>query len=229
MTRPIIGITGPDKRLSWGWIFGALSVWLAGGRPVRITPRRRQWVDRFDEIDGLIIGGGDDIDPNLYASLSDLEFDAEVQGDYDADRDDLETEMIRRALDAKLPLLGICRGAQLINVVLGGTLIPDLRPIRQHTSNRWHVLPRKTLVVEPQSKLAGQLGTARTRINSLHHQAVDRLGTGLRRVGRDRDDITQAIESDNDRFLLGVQWHPEYMPQVRRMRGLFRALVQAAQ
>lgn len=229
MSRPIIGITGPDKRLSWGWIFGALSVWLAGGRPVRITPRRRQWVDRFDEIDGLIIGGGDDIDPNLYASLSDLEFDAEVQGDYDADRDDLETEMIRRALDAKLPLLGICRGAQLINVVLGGTLIPDLRPIRQHTSNRWHVLPRKTLVVEPQSKLAGQLGTARTRINSLHHQAVDRLGTGLRRVGRDRDDITQAIESDNDRFLLGVQWHPEYMPQVRRMRGLFRALVQAAQ
>ena len=229
MSRPIIGITGPDKRLSWGWIFGALSVWLAGGRPVRITPKRRQWLGRFDEIDGLIIGGGDDIDPNLYASVSDLDLEAEVQGTFDAARDELETQIIRRALDAGLPLLGICRGAQLINVVLGGSLIPDLRPIRQHTSDRWHVLPRKTLVLDDASTVAELLGTARTRINSLHHQAIDALGKGLRQVGRDLDDITQAVESDDERFLIGVQWHPEYMPQVKRMRRLFRALVGAAQ
>lgn len=226
MKRPIIGITGPDKRISWGWWFGALSVWLAGGRPVRITPKRQTWLHRFDQLRGLIIGGGDDIDPNLYTDVTDL--DSEVQGEYDAERDALESEVIRRGLDAGLPMLGICRGAQLINIVKGGNLITDLRPIRKRTSNRWFVLPRKSLQVEPGSQLEGLIGGVQAKINSLHHQAIDRVGDGLRRVGRDLDDITQAVESSDDSFLLGVQWHPEYMPQVRRMRRIFRALVQRA-
>ena len=226
MKRPLIGITGPDKRISWGWWFGALSVWLAGGRPVRITPQRQTWLHRFDELRGLIIGGGDDIDPNLYTDVTDL--DSDVQGEYDAERDAMESEVIRRGLAAGLPILGICRGAQLINVVHGGTLINDLRPIRKKTSNRWFVLPRKWLELNPESRVAGLIGTARAKINSLHHQAIDHLGEGLIRVGHDLDDITQAIEGRGEQFLVGVQWHPEYMPQVARMRRIFRALVQRA-
>ena len=226
MKRPLIGITGPDKRISWGWWFGALAVWLAGGRPVRITPKRRAWLDRFDELRGLIIGGGDDIDPNLYTDVTDL--DSDVQGDYDAERDAMESDVIRRGLTAGLPMLGICRGAQLINVVHGGTLIKDLRPIRQNTSNRWFVLPRKWLELNPDSRVAGLIGPARAKINSLHHQAIDRVGDGLIRVGHDLDDITQAIEGRGEQFLIGVQWHPEYMPQVGRMRRIFRELVRRA-
>ncbi len=144
------------------------------------------------------------------------------------ERDRFEIAVLETALPADLPVLGICRGAQLVNVVLGGSLVPDLRPLRRRTSNRRTPLARKTLLVEPDSAMEAILGARRLRINSLHHQAIDRLGAGLVVSGRDLDGFVQAVESPGRRFLKGVQWHPEYLPTREPHLNLFRALVDAA-
>lgn len=217
--RPVIGITGPDRRVAWGWWFGSLAVRMAGGVPVRLTPAQAR---RVGPLDGVIIGGGDDIDPQLYAG------DDPGTGHYDPQRDRFELAIIDAALKDGLPMLGICRGAQLINVAHGGDLFADLRPMRVRTGNRRLILPRKTLKIRRGTRLARLIGRPETRINSLHHQAVRRVGGDLKVSGRDLDGIVQAIEHPGRGFLLGTQWHPEYIPQRGVQRRLFRELVREA-
>ena len=114
----------------------------------------------------LIIGAGSDVGSEHYGG----DLDARVKADPERDR--LESEWIGRALENGIPLLGICRGAQLINVVLGGTLHQDIRPLRKQTYNRPGLLPTKQVRLEPDSLLAGICGKTRLRVNSLHHQAI---------------------------------------------------------
>ncbi len=197
----------------------ALAVFLAGGRTAQLSPADRASTRPFH---GVVITGGHDVDPVLYAQES------QVLPHYDPDRDAFESAVIDDALTRGLPLLGICRGAQLLNVCLGGDLHQDLRSRRRRTSQRRTILPLKTLLVEPGSRLFELLGTVRGRINSLHNQGIDRLGRGLRISGRDLDDIVQAVEDPDRPFLLGVQWHPEFLLASRLQRGLFAALVRAA-
>jgi putative glutamine amidotransferase len=125
-------------------------------------------------------------------------------------------------------LLGICRGAQLINVVLGGTLHQDIRPPRKRTYNRPGLLPTKQVRVAPDSTLAGICGRTHLRVNSLHHQAIKEPGRDLQVVGRDLDEITQAVESSAGRTIIGVQWHPEYLFYLPAQFGLFRWLLRRA-
>lgn len=174
------------------------------------------------DCDGVVISGGHDVEPVLYAAAS------QVEARYDPRRDAFESVMIDDALARDLPLLGICRGAQLLNVRLGGSLHQDLRRLRKLTSNRRTVLPLKTLLLTEGSGLRALLGTDRTRINSLHKQSIDRLGRGLAVAGRDLDHIVQAVEAPGRAFLVGVQWHPEFLLYSRRQRALFRALANAA-
>ena len=197
----------------------ALAVRLSGGRARQVRPGTEQ---PLANASGVIITGGHDIDPVLYAAAP------EVVPKYDQERDQFESTLIDAALAQQLPLLGICRGAQLLNVCRGGSLFQDLRPRRQHTSNRRTLLPLKTLQLEPDSTLARWLATDTTRINSLHNQGIDRLGTGLRIAGRDLDGIVQAVEDPDYGFLVGVQWHPEFLLYLARQRELFRRLVSAA-
>jgi putative glutamine amidotransferase len=173
-------------------------------------------------VDGIVITGGHDIEPVLYAAAP------EVEAKYDKARDAFESFMIDEALEAGVPLLGICRGAQLLNVRLGGDLFQELRLRRVHTSNRWTIFPLKTLLVERGTALHRLLGTTHSRINSLHNQGIDTLGEGLQVSGRDLDGIVQAVEAPRWEFVLGVQWHPEFLLFSRRQRGLFRALIDAA-
>ena len=219
--RPVIAVTGPDTRYPVAWWAARFAVFIAGGTAVRLTPSnfREQKKERFQAI---IIGGGSDIDAELYGGEN-AEFSR-----IDAERDLFESEMIRHALDTDLPILGICRGAQLINVVLGGTLFSDVRPLRQRTSNRRTPLPRKTAIAESNGILLDAIDSDQWRINSLHYQAIDRLGEGLKVVARDLDSFVQAIESVKHRWLVGVQWHPEYLIYLRRQRGIFRDLVRCA-
>ena len=140
--------------------------------------------------------------------------------------DDLE-QVLKDAITSK-PVLGICRGAQLMNVVLGGTLYTDLRPFRRLTSNRRMLLPRKHLQVDAGTLLESILQAQHCRINSLHHQAIRDLGQGLKISGRDRDAIVQAVENPDHPFRVGVQWHPEYLPQQRPQLRLFQQLVDTA-
>lgn len=197
----------------------AAAVRMAGGRTVQLAPGDRESTRSFQ---GVVITGGHDVDPVLYAQQS------KVVPHYDPDRDAFESAVIDDALQRALPLLGICRGAQLLNVRLGGDLHQDLRDRRRHTSNRRTVFAMKTLLLEPGTRLFELIGAERTRINSLHNQSIDRLGDNLRVSGRDLDGIIQAVEDPDRPFLLGVQWHPEFLLHARRQRRLFAALVDAA-
>ncbi len=217
--RPLIAITGPRRGALAPRLLVTLGVRLAGGRTLQIDPERNA---RPEPLTGIVITGGHDIEPVLYAAPP------EVESRYDKARDAFESFMIDAALAAGLPLLGICRGAQLLNVRMGGSLFQELRSQRERTSNRWTVLPLKTLLVEEGTTLHRLFGTERARINSLHDQGIDRVGTGLRVCGRDLDGIVQAVESPDRDFLIGVQWHPEFLLFSAPQRRLFRALVAAA-
>ncbi len=217
--RPLIGITGP-RRGAWGpRVCVHLGVLMAGGRPRHLRPGDR--VSTAD-LEGVIVTGGHDVEPVLYKA------EAEVEGRYDPERDAFESEIIDCALADGTPLLGICRGAQLLNVRLGGTLFQDLRSRRHRTSQRRTMLPLKTLCLRDGTRLAGLLGAQQLKINSLHNQSIDRLGEGLEVSGRDLDEIVQAVEEPRRRFLMGVQWHPEFLLYLSRQRRLFRRLVAAA-
>ncbi|MDD9707420.1 type 1 glutamine amidotransferase [Seohaeicola sp. SP36] len=217
--RPRIGVT-TSRRTGWR-VFPviALNVWLAGGRALRWDSGRDADIDAAD---GLIVGGGDDISPLLYHG----EMVAEAR--LDPDRDALERRLVMAAQAAGKPVLGICRGAQMLNVALGGNL--HQRAYDHYADSRRYrtILPRKAVSVLPDTGLARIAGTAPMRVNALHSQAVDRLGAGLRIAARDAGGMVQAVERITPPFALGVQWHPEYLIYARRQRALFRALVAAA-
>lgn len=211
---PLVVVTGPDKRLTYGWWATRLQLWRVGLRAVYVTPNQPRLPD---DVSGVIIGGGDDIDPRHYG----LSGTAGVN--YDAARDQLEIETINHALRHQWPLLGICRGAQLLNVVHGGNLYTDIRPLRRRTPNRNSLFPIKQAEIEAGSQLASILGQHPLAINSLHSQAVRDLGGDLKIAARDADGFVQAIEVPNRPFLFGVQWHPEYLLWKSRHRSLFKA------
>lgn len=219
--RPVIGVTGPDASYPWGWWATKLAIETSGGIAVRLTPTNYR-DHRKEHFQAIIIGGGNDIDAGLYGEEN------TGRSSIDPERDLFEIEMIRHALDTRLPVLGICRGAQLINVVLGGSLHPDLRPLRRRTSNRHTPWPRKLALLDESGLLHEIFKKECWRINSLHHQAVDRLGEGLRVAARDLDGFVQAVESTSHPWLVGVQWHPEYLLYLRRQHRLFRHLVDRA-
>ncbi|MEQ6916804.1 gamma-glutamyl-gamma-aminobutyrate hydrolase family protein [Halomonas aquatica] len=216
--RPLIGITTSDAKSRIAWWFDWFAVWRHGGRPRRLSPSRA-----FPEhLDGLIIGGGDDIQAHLY--------DDEVRLDVrvDPQRDELELELLEYFIPLGKPVLGICRGAQLINIYQGGTLDPDIYTTHEGLKRRRTVLPRKTVDIVADSQLYSILKVTWCRINSLHHQAVQKTGKGIEIVARDRDGLVQGIESRDHDFLIGVQWHPEWLIFNRPQQRLIRALVDAA-
>lgn len=219
MAAPLIAVTGPQRGAFGPRLCVSLAVRRYGGRALQLYPSDAG--RRFD-YDGVVVTGGHDVDPVLYAA------EPEVEPNHDPARDAFESEIIDQALRREVPLLGICRGAQLLNVRRGGTLFQELASRRSRTSNRWTVLPLKTLHIEPGTRLTELLGPGPRQINSLHNQAIDRIGSGLVVSGRDLDGIVQAVEDPARNFLLGVQWHPEFLIFLSCQRRLFRALVQHA-
>lgn len=218
MSRPLIGITTSDRKSRIAWWFDWFAVWRHGGHPLRLSPTRPV----PQQLDGLIIGGGDDIEASLYGG--EVQLDVRV----DPERDRLELDLLERFVASGTPVLGICRGAQLINVHLGGTLDPDIYTTHEGLKRRRTVLPRKTVDIVLSSQLHGLLKVSWCRVNSLHHQAVNQTGDGVSIVARDRDGLVQAIESHHHPFVIGVQWHPEWLIFNRPQQRLIHALVQVA-
>lgn len=218
--RPVIGVTASRGRGRLMWWFNGAALRLAGARPVLIVPG--ETTPDIDGFDGFVLGGGDDLGADLYAG--ELRLGARI----DPDRDALELGILDGAMARALPILGVCRGAQMINVYLGGSLHKDIYETFSAARRLRTALPRKTISLAPGSRIARIVRTERVRVNSLHNQSVDRLGEGLVVVGRDPAGIVQAVEHPELRFLIGVQWHPEFLFWMRRQRRLFRALVKAA-
>ena len=219
MTSPLIGVT-TSRRGGWrSYLMHRLALARVGARSVRLIPGEAL---PDEPLQGLVIGGGDDIGAEIYGGkvLPDVRIDPE--------RDKLELGLLKAALPAELPILGICRGSQMINVALGGTLHTDIYEVYVQPPKMRTVLPRKTVTVEADSRLNGILRCNPCQVNALHHQSVDRLGRGLRIAARDESGIVQAIENGSGPFLLGVQWHPELLFWKKPQQRLFAALAAAA-
>lgn len=230
MRRPVIGITTYREPASWGvWqrpadLLGAGyadAVVAAGGAPVLLPPLPEVALDALQALDALVLAGGADVDPQRYAAGRDP-----ATGPPRQDRDDTELALARACLEREVPLLAICRGLQVLNVALGGTLVqhlPDVAGTAAHRAGdgRFH---ERTLDVAPGSRLAALVGD-RLDVHCYHHQAVDRLADGLRAVAWSEDGVVEAVERvPEGAFVLGVQAHPEESAD----RRLFAALTDAA-
>ena len=166
--------------------------------------------DLVQLIDGLVLQGGSDVEPQWYGQQPE-----HLVGDTDPVRDRFELDPIHAFIKAGKPVLGICRGMQLINVALGGTLYQDLVALGvtsySHVDTGRYDRHHHPLVIEPDSVMAGWYGGATQGvINSIHHQGVARLGEGLRVVARAPDGVVEAIWREGPGFVFGAQWHPEF-------------------
>jgi putative glutamine amidotransferase len=207
------------------------AVTAAGGCPVLIplglTPE--QLDNLLPRLDGILFTGGGDIDPTFYNTVP-----HPMVGDVDLDRDSVELYLLERAVDQEMPFLGICRGLQLVNVGLGGTLYADITTQRAGSLRHDYYpdYPRDYLAhavdVHAGSRLAGILGETHMEVNSLHHQGIDRLAPGLTKIASAPDGIVEAVELPEHPFGLAVQWHPEWLGVHAPMRALFQAFIQAA-
>lgn len=219
MNKPLIGVT-TSSRSGWRvFPFMALNLWLVGGRGIRWGAGRPA---DLDAVDGIIIGGGDDISPELYG------MELRTTARLDPKRDAFEMGLAKEALARNIPVFGICRGAQMLNVAAGGTLHQDAWNVYKDSKPITTVLPKRDVSIFEDTRLALIAGTETMRVNALHSQSVNRLGGGLRIAARDSGGMVQAIERTADPFALGVQWHPEHLFYARRQRALFRSLVVAA-
>ncbi|MCK5749059.1 MAG: gamma-glutamyl-gamma-aminobutyrate hydrolase family protein, partial [Oricola sp.] len=177
-------------------------------------------------ISGLVLGGGSDVYPELYDGQP------HPQGQYDRERDRMEKFWAQRARDERLPVLGICRGAQLLNVVNGGTLhanIADVyKDIDYPSTLPGHVFYRKTIHIQRGTLLRRIIGAGTRKVNSIHKQAVAKVGEGLVVTARETNGLVQAIEDPGSDFYLGVQFHPEFLTYRKGDQRIFKALVKAA-
>ncbi|MGB9799311.1 MAG: gamma-glutamyl-gamma-aminobutyrate hydrolase family protein [Thermanaerothrix sp.] len=231
MPKPLIGITLGRKFKDDEGLFAISETYItaverAGGIGVLLPALRDdEAVHRvLQRLDGLLLTGGADVDPALFGGQP----HPSVYG-VDACRDATEIALVRMAVENGWPFLGICRGIQVINVALGGTLYTDLpdqlgTQVAHRSEEVGHLVR-----IDPSSRLASVVNTAELRVNSYHHQGIERLAPGLKAVGWAPDGLIEAVEVPGHPFGLGVQWHPERRLDFPPHLALFEALIQAAQ
>lgn len=239
--RPLIGITArkiaffhqdrPYHR--YGVPIAYLeAVERAGGTPLMIPPSAHYDVNlqTYKMLDGLLLPGGHDVDPDRYGEEPNQKLEA-----IDQVRDATEILLAKMAMDEGLPVLGVCRGAQVINVAAGGSLYQDLasmygKPVLRHFQQHLEEGPSHHIDIEVGSRLHAICGSPRVRVNTYHHQAVKDLGAGLKITARSTDGVVEAIEGLNDdTFILGVQWHPELLaPHGDLNHRVFAAHIEAS-
>lgn len=221
--RPLIGITSPTNADPFAMLCLALAVRLGGGKPVKLSAKRPY---REMHVDGLLLGGGVDIFPELYQET------AREDRRYDRLRDELEVYWLKLAQEKRLPVLAICRGAQLMNVVHGGNLHMEVKSAYEdadYPSGVWAAtFFRKPIKLTAGSKFQRLMDTDELMVNSIHKQAIANVGEGLTAVAREPNGVIQAIEDESRPFYLGVQFHPEFLIYQERYRRIFKALVWAA-
>jgi putative glutamine amidotransferase len=236
MSVPLIGVStsitvgkSPERAcLNSAYV---AAVQQAGGVPVLLVPQHdaRAQAALLERLDGVLLTGGGDVDPMRFGEVA-----HPTVSDVSAERDALEIALVEGALERRLPLLAICRGIQVLNVALGGSLHQDVAsspgtPIAHRQQAPRHE-PTHGVKIEADSRLGDVLGAHDLDVNSMHHQAVKGLGRGLRAVAFSPDGLIEAVELvDPSQLVLGVQWHPEELaPHQPAAQRLFAALIAAA-
>jgi putative glutamine amidotransferase len=237
MTRPRIAVTGvtrtwdgqPRSGVNANYVRSVLA---AEGLPIIFVPDLSpdETVELFGECDGLLLTGGEDVDPSQFGAAPHPRL-----GTVDPRRDANELVLVAEARARDLPILGICRGTQLCNVAFGGTLIQDLPSQRPGAIDHHPPTPRDGhshhVTITESSRLGDILRATELAVNSFHHQAIDRLGAGLIATAVAADGVIEGVESaDANEWLVAVQWHPEELahpPDAANLR-LFAALITAA-
>lgn len=227
------------------WLFTSLNIRLAKGKPYRITPNSFNGVVDYD---GIIIGGGSDIHPENFCKepvskvtrslslrlkewlLYPMEFFNRFgQAGFDKERDAMEIEFIRHALKNDIPILGICRGHQLLNAELGGTMYESTLPLLKHKARIRTPFPRKKVLYTTHDSLIAKIaGDDPIKVNAIHSQAVAKPAQTLEVTAKEKAGINQVIEGKKTDKLLGVQWHPEYLIYMKTHRKIFKWLVSEA-
>jgi putative glutamine amidotransferase len=229
--RPAIGVTvGYDERRAGFFLLRqdyTRSIEQAGGLPLLLAPGRPEDApELLDRIHGLILSGGSDVDPALYGAAPHPKLGKVIR-----ERDDFELALTREALTRDMPLLAICRGHQVLNVALGGTLVQDI-PSEvtgglEHDPRRERWERAHPVEIYEGTRLRDILERGTVSVNSFHHQAIERLGGGLVVSARScGDQVVEGVELPGRRFVLGVQWHPEaFWNREDGFQALFAALV----
>ena len=245
--KPVIGLSvGLHDFGDYAGVGFARPVALAQGVPLML-PRLAdgELGEVLDVCDGIVLGGGRDIEPGRYGQEP-----HPTLASTDPRRDAFELELVERALDRELPILGMCRGIQMLNVALGGSLVQDVSLVEEwneHPSDpgwvRWKDVqraslegeeevpehPRHGIAIEPGSRLHKALGVTEVEVDSFHHQALDRVAPGLRVVATAPDGVVEAVELEGDAYVLAVQWELQEEWRVdRRFLEPFRRFVEAA-
>ncbi|MFF7721433.1 gamma-glutamyl-gamma-aminobutyrate hydrolase family protein [Streptomyces luteogriseus] len=229
MTRPLIAVPARFSATTSALRYAAEvnaralieAVWRAGGEPAGIHPADTGAADRLARFDGVLLPGGGDLAPSRYGAAD----THDTVYDVDPLQDTFDLDAARHALESGMPLLAVCRGLQVVNVALGGTLEQDMGgPEREHR----HLVHPVTL--EPGSLVARAAGVEKADASCYHHQRVDRLGAGLRVTARAADGTIEALELPGAAgWFAAVQWHPEDTAhEDPAQQGLFDALVRAA-
>jgi putative glutamine amidotransferase len=211
-----LGLTYPD------------AIRRAGAVPVVIPPMDAAAIESLlDGLWGLCLSGGPDLDPAIYGADP-----HPALGPTEPELDRFEIALVRAAEAREMPVLAICRGLQVLNVARGGTLTQDLPTLRpseiEHRQPEPGSAPTHAVSLEPTSLVAGCLGARDVEVNSFHHQAVDRLGDGLRAVGWAPDGVIEAIEATDRSFTVAVQWHAESMVRSEEQARLLAAFAERA-
>jgi putative glutamine amidotransferase len=195
--RPKIGITTSPKREADYYLTYGRAVEAAGAQAVYLPPGTAS----VEDVDGLLLPGGWDVDPALYGEKADPK-----TGDIDPELDETEIRLFKLAREEHMPVLGLCRGQQVINVAMGGSLIQHLEGHEVRAFGRKHLA--HTVEVDPESELGHAADGHQVKVNSLHHQAVRVVAPGLRQTATGDDGTIEGLESD-DGLIVAVQCHPE--------------------
>ena len=213
--------TDPEPTVAQSKYIESLARAGAGMRWVELNDPEQAVQDALT-CDGLLLPGGGDMDPKFYGQAR-----IPACGEPNLLRDAAEPLLLRAFLAADKPVLGICRGIQVMNAVLGGDLYQDIKPF-EHLPHNDHWAKIHTVTVRRGTLLSRILGQDTVLVNSQHHQAMDRVAPGFTLAALSEDGIVEAIEKPDARFCLGVQWHPEWLSDADpAMQGLFDAFVNA--